>query len=125
MKTTIIKPKHIFISILALLFVFPLIGTFAQQAPDALSIAVIATFDYPGAGTSTIPTAINNRGDITGLIDAHGALRGFVRFASGRFSKPIAELTRVPVLPRGEASTTRARCAVTTWGATSSFTAFS
>jgi hypothetical protein len=45
---SIMKPKQIFISILAVLFVFPLMGTFAQQAPNSGSIEVITTFDYPG-----------------------------------------------------------------------------
>ena len=44
------KPKQIFISILAVLFVFPLMGTFAQQAANSGSIEVITTFDYPGTG---------------------------------------------------------------------------
>jgi len=44
------KPKQIIISILAVLFVFPLMGTFAQQAPKSGSIEVITTFDYPGTG---------------------------------------------------------------------------
>ena len=86
------KPKHLFISILAVLFVFPLIGTFAQQAPDSLSIQVITTFDYPGTGNSTIPEGINDRGDITGLyVDSSGITRGFVRFHAGIFSDPIVE----------------------------------
>ena len=44
------KPKQVFISILAVLFVFPLMGVFAQQAANSGSIEVITTFDYPGAG---------------------------------------------------------------------------
>ena len=48
------KPKQIFISILAVLFVFPLMGTFAQQAANAFSIEVITTFDYPGTGNATL-----------------------------------------------------------------------
>ena len=44
------KSKQIIISILAVLFVFPLVGTFAQQASNAFSIQVITTFDYPGDG---------------------------------------------------------------------------
>ena len=47
------KPKQIFISILAVLFVFPLMGTFAQQAANSGSIEVITTFDYPGTGNQT------------------------------------------------------------------------
>ena len=49
----IMKPKQIFIGILAVLFVFPLMGTFAQQAPNSGSIEVITTFDYPGTGIVT------------------------------------------------------------------------
>ena len=49
------------ISILAVLFVFPLMGTFAQQARNSGSIEVIMTFDYPGSGNSTLPQKINER----------------------------------------------------------------
>ena len=48
------KPKQILISILAVLFVFPLMGTFAQQAAPSGSIEVITTFDYPGAGNNDV-----------------------------------------------------------------------
>jgi uncharacterized membrane protein len=86
------KPKQIFISLLAVLFVFPLIGTFAQQAPSAFSINVITTFDYPGTGNSTLPQKINERGDIVGVfIDSTGVSRGFVRFSDGSFSDPIID----------------------------------
>src|SRR6516162_5694557 len=86
------KPKQIFISILAVLFVFPFIGTFAQQAPNSGSIEVITAFDYPGTGNSTLPQKINERGDIVGaFIDSLGVTRGFVRFKNGSFSAPIVE----------------------------------
>src|SRR5215472_2074227 len=86
------KPKQIFNSILAVLFVFPLMGTFAQQAPNAGSIEVITTFDYPGTGNSTIPQKINERGDIVGIyLDSNLVSRGFVRFSDGSFSAPIVE----------------------------------
>src|SRR5262249_28206283 len=86
------KPKHILISILAVLFVFPLMGTFAQQAPNSGSIEVITTFDYRGAGNSTIPQKINDRGDIVGSsLHAGFFSRGFVRFSDGSFSDPIVE----------------------------------
>jgi hypothetical protein len=89
---TIMKPKHIFISILAVLFVFPLIGAFAQQAPDSVSIEVITTFDYPGTVISTQPQKINDGGAIVGIyVDSLGATRGFVRFSNGNFSAPIVE----------------------------------
>ena len=86
------KRKQIFISILAVLFVFPLVGTFAQQAPNAFSIQVITTFDYPGTGNFTLPQKINERGDVVGeFIDSSGVARGFVRFSDGSFSDPIVD----------------------------------
>src|SRR3989442_6838290 len=86
------KPKQIIISILAVLFAFPLMGTFAQQAPNSGSIEVITTFDYPGTGNSTLPQKINERGDIVGeFIDSNGETRGFVRFSNGTFSAPIVD----------------------------------
>ena len=86
------KTKQIFISILAVLFVFPLMGTFAQQAPDSVSIRVITTFDYPGAGNLTEPQKINEGGDIVGIyLDSSLAQRGFVRFNNGTFAAPIVE----------------------------------
>src|SRR5213078_5328372 len=90
---SIMKPKHIFISILAVLFMFPLMGTFAQQAANSGSIEVIMTFDYPGTGiVTTSPQKINDRGDIVGeFIDSSGVVRGFVRFSDGSFSAPIVD----------------------------------
>src|SRR5881396_2778390 len=89
----IMKPKHIFNIILAVLFVFPLMGTFAQQAATSGSIEVITTFDYPGTGiVTTSPQKINERGDIVGeFIDSNGVVRGFVRFSDGSFSDPIVD----------------------------------
>src|SRR5207245_9705370 len=84
------KPKQRFISILAVLFVFPLMGTFAQQAANSGSIEVITTFDYPGTGNSTLPQKINERGDIVGeFIDSNGVTRGFFRFSNVTFSANI------------------------------------
>ena len=86
------KPKQILISILAVLFVFPLMGAFAQQAANSGSIEVITTFDYPGTGNLTLPQKINERGDIVGeFIDSAGVTRGFVRFSNGSFSDPIVD----------------------------------
>ena len=86
------KPKQIFISILAVLFVFPLMGTFAQQASSSGSIEVIMTFDYPGTGNLTLPQKINERGDVVGeFIDSNGVTRAFVRFSDGSFSDPIVD----------------------------------
>jgi hypothetical protein len=88
----IMKPKQILISILAVLFVFPLMGTFAQQAPNLGSIEVITTFDYPGTGNSTLPQKINEKGDIVGVfLDSNLVSRGFVRFSNGSFSAPIVD----------------------------------
>src|SRR5881398_916492 len=89
---SIMKPKQIIISILAVLFVFPLLGTFAQQAASSGSIEVITTFDYPGTGNQTLPQKINERGDVVGeFIDSTGVARGFVRFSDGSFSDPIVD----------------------------------
>jgi hypothetical protein len=89
---SIMKPKQIFNSILAVLFLFPLMGTFAQQAANSGSIKVITTFDYPGTGNSTLPQKINERGDVVGeFIDSNGVTRGFIRFSDGSFSAPIVD----------------------------------
>ncbi len=86
------KSRQIFIGILAVLFLFPLMGTFAQQAAPSGSIQVITTFDYPGDGNNTLPQKINERGDIVGeFIDSSGVVRGFVRFSDGSFSDPIVD----------------------------------
>jgi hypothetical protein len=86
------KPKQIFNTILAVLFVFPLMGTFAQQAPNSGSIEVITTFDFPGTGNSTLPQKINERGDVVGIfLDSNLVSRGFVRFSDGSFSAPIVD----------------------------------
>src|SRR5205814_1567531 len=95
------KTRHLFIAILAVLFVCPVLGTSAQQAPDSISIQLVTTFDYPGA-TTTIPEGINDRGDITGFFtDVNGATRGFVRFHSGDFSAPIIEPNDTGLLSEG------------------------
>src|SRR5438876_4200313 len=89
---SIMKPKQIIISILAVLFVFPLMGTFAQQAAASGSIEVITTFDYPGTGNLTLPQKINERGDVVGeFIDSNGVTRAFVWFSDGSFSDPIVD----------------------------------
>src|SRR5260370_37703493 len=91
-QNCIMKQKQIFISILAVLFVFPLMGTFAQQAPNSVSIRVITTFDYPGTGNLTEPQKINDGLTIVGVyVDSLGVTRGFVRFNNGTFSAPIVE----------------------------------
>src|SRR4029453_13208526 len=83
---SIMKSKQIIISILAVLFVFPLMGTFSLQAATSGSIEVITTFDYPGAGNNTLPQKINERGDVVGVfVDSSGVARGFVRFSDGNF----------------------------------------
>ena len=90
--TNIMKSKQILNSILAVLFLFPLMGAFAQQARNSGSIEVITTFDYPGTGNQTLPQKINERGDVVGeFIDSNGVTRGFVRFSDGSFSDPIVD----------------------------------
>lgn len=86
------KLKHILNSIITALFLFPLMGTFAQQAANSGSIEVISTFDYPGTGNSTLPQKINERGDVVGeFIDSSGVTRAFVMFSDGTFSDPIVD----------------------------------
>src|SRR4030095_16336713 len=86
------KPKQMIISILAVLFVFPVMGTFAQQAANAFSIQVITTFDYPGTGNLTLPQKINERGDVVGeFVDSNAVTRGFIRFSDGSFSAPMVD----------------------------------
>src|SRR5215470_11235158 len=89
---SVMKPKQIFISILAVLFVLPLMGTFAQRAPNSVSIQVITTFVYPGTVISTQPQKINDGRNIVGIyVDSLGVTRAFVRFSDGTFSAPIFE----------------------------------
>jgi hypothetical protein len=91
-QLNIMKSKQIVITILAALFVFPLMGMFALQAAPSGSIEVITTFDYPGAGNLTLPQKINERGDVVGeFIDSSGVTRGFIRFSDGSFSDPIVD----------------------------------
>ena len=83
------KLKHLFIHVVSVWFVFPLMQAFAQEAP--VTIEVLTTFEYPNS-RATYPQKINDAGDITGYFyDELGAQRGFVRFADGRFSRPITE----------------------------------
>ena len=61
------------------------IGINAQH--NHTSILVITTFDYPGAGNSTTPFGINERGDIVGdYVDSAGVRRGFRRRIDGSFT---------------------------------------
>src|SRR5438034_11565218 len=85
------KPKQIFISILAVLFVFPLMGTFAQRAANSGSIEVITTFDYPGSGSQTLPQKINDRADVVGAFIASNGGTG----RSARFSDRSITATMV------------------------------
>jgi len=82
------KPRHLFVQILAVLVALPLAGTVARAA----TIEVMETFDYPGA-LATQPQKITDHGLITGVfIDAAtGATEGFFRSRNGTFSPPIVE----------------------------------
>jgi hypothetical protein len=89
---SIMNPKSIFNSILPVLFIFPLMEAFAEEAAHSGFIEVITTFDYPGTGNLTSPQKINERGDIVGeFIDSAGVTRGFIRFSNGTFSDPIVD----------------------------------
>jgi hypothetical protein len=79
------------IALLAILFLaLPAPDTLAQQ--PAVSIQILTTFDYPGAGNSTTAQGISNRGDIAGhFSDSLNVNRSFVRLRNGNFSPPIVE----------------------------------
>jgi hypothetical protein len=66
------------------------VRTLAQAA--SITIDILATFDYPGTGNSTLPQKINDAGEIAGYYkDASGVTRGFVRLRNGNFSAPIVD----------------------------------
>jgi uncharacterized membrane protein len=46
-----------------------------------------STFDAPGALTETVPTGLNNRGQIVGTYDTADGFHGFLRDRRGRFTK--------------------------------------
>src|SRR6266487_1274708 len=76
---SIMKPKQIIISILAVLFVFPLMGTFAQQAPNSISITGITFFDTREPVISPHPKKITAEAKSFGFsFDPLGAGRVFV-----------------------------------------------
>jgi hypothetical protein len=82
------RPKHLSIHIVSVLFALPFLGAFAQEAPS--TIQIVTLFDYPLEGVSTLPQKINEAGDIAGEIEAStGAKAGLVRSSNGRFSSPI------------------------------------
>ncbi len=59
-----LKPNRLFLTILAGLSV--LLWTPAFVYEPAITIQIVTTFDYPGAGNSTTPHFINSHGDIAG-----------------------------------------------------------
>ena len=61
------------------------------SAQNRIPIFLIGTVNYPGAGNSTTPFAINNRGDIVGdYLDAANVRRGFWRHLNGSFATIVA-----------------------------------
>src|SRR2546423_163238 len=84
------NPKVLFICAIAGLLLGLSRQSVAQQ--PAITIGIVATFDYPGSGNSTTATGINDLGDVTGYFeDTASAIRGFIRYADGTFSAPIVE----------------------------------
>lgn len=82
----------------------PLVGLLplSSLAQPLVSIAVLATFDYPGTGNSTTPFGINQSGDMAGdFADSSGATRGFIRFRDGSLSAPIVEPNDTANFTRG------------------------
>ena len=69
------------------------LGSFTSLAQQPqVSIQILATFDYPGVGNSTLTQKINDGGDVAGyFVDSSGVTRGYVRFRNGTFTAPIVE----------------------------------
>lgn len=82
------KQTHLLISILTTLLVSLFLGGSARAA--AITVQVIATFDYPGA-ESTQPFTINDNNEIAGLFSTSAGISGFTRSANGQFSPPIVD----------------------------------
>jgi hypothetical protein len=73
------------------LLALPVLGASAET-PEAFSIQLVTTFDYPGSGNSTVAAKISDFGDIVGsYVDSSGVYRGFIRFGNGNFSPPIVD----------------------------------
>jgi hypothetical protein len=82
--------------LLRLLIVIGLTASLREALAQDLGseIQILATFDYPGDGLSTIPLGMNDAGVIVGKVsNSRGGTRGFIRFADGSFSAPIDEPT--------------------------------
>src|SRR5215467_9708396 len=93
------KKTTTYLSVLTIFSVLA-VPTRGSGAQPGISITILETFDYPGTNNSTVPTEINDRGDVAGsFIDSANFQRGFVRFASGRFSPEI-----VPPFDVGDAT---------------------
>jgi len=72
--------------ILALVAAAPLT---AEQ--PAITIDILATFDYPLATGITSPQGINERGDVSGFYTDAVGTRGFLRLRNGQFSPPLID----------------------------------
>ncbi len=85
-----VRRRNLFFALLAGLVALPWISAFTEQ--PAITIDLLTTFDYPGAGNSTTGVSINDRGEIAGFYTDSGSItHGFVRFSNGNFSAPIDE----------------------------------
>ena len=70
-----------------------LTGALAQspESPEAFSIQLVSTFDYPGTGNQTRPQKISDKGEIVGVfLDSTGASFGFT-VRGTQFSPPIKD----------------------------------
>ena len=102
------KTKKLLISILAVLFAFPLPGAFAREASDSISIQVITTFDYPaGDVTQTIPEGINDLGDILALLSTRAeSTAALSALPTAHLAHRSLSLTILWAIPRERASRT-------------------
>ena len=81
-----------FLFVCSAIFFLPFLALDGVAEQPQVSIQILATFDYPGVGNSTLPQKINDRGNVAGyFLDSGGVARGFARTRNGTFSPPIVE----------------------------------
>jgi hypothetical protein len=94
------KTRNLFMNVLGVFIALLLAGTVAPAA----TIIVLETFDFPGAGNSTLPQKINDHGLIVGsVIDSAGVTKGFLRSSSGTFSDAFVAPNDTGNLTQGRA----------------------
>jgi len=73
----------------ALVFLAACICSAAPERPER-ALEILATFDYPGA-SSTTAGGINQRGDVAGEFTDITSAHAYIRFKNGTFSPPLTD----------------------------------